>query len=45
MEIVEDGVVFEEDEVLVIRVVGKNSLEDLNVGVEYPLEVPSLGAV
>ena len=40
LEIVEDGVVFEKDEVLVIRIVGENRLEDLNVGMEYPLEVP-----
>ena len=45
LEIAEDGIVFEEDEVLINRIVGKNRLEDLNVGMEYPLEVPGLGAI
>ena len=45
LEIAEDGVVFKEDEILVVRVCSKDCLEDLNVGMEYPLEVPSLGAV
>ena len=45
LEIAEEDIVFEEDEVLVIRVFGKDGLEDLNVGMEYPLEVPALGAI
>ena len=45
LKIAEEDVVFEEDEVLVVRVFGEDGLEDLDVGMEYPLEVPGLGAI
>ena len=45
LEIAEDGVIFEKDKILVSRVFGKDGYEDLNIGMEYPLEVPWLWAI
>ena len=44
-KVAEEDVVFDEDEVLIIRVFGEDVPEDLYVGMEHALEVPSIRAI
>ena len=45
LEVAEEDIILNEDEVLVIRILGEDIPEDIYVGMEHALEMPSLGAI